>query len=335
MSPFRIPTAINFEGKQRTACILCNTCDGFPCKIEAKNDAIISFLNRCDPKCLHLKPNSIVNRVLREGEKITGVEVLDAETSEKRVFTAKIYVLSAGAIQSPAILMRSGLSGPLLGRNLMRHANAFVSYVFPFVTNPESVFHKQVCVTDFYEHFREQYGTSGGCLQENCMPAAEIIKYFAPRGLKNIASFLSSYIQGLLVIAEDDPRLENRVVLSESVRDCFDMPVIKVDHSYSVQDIERRDFLVQKARKILRKAGGLFSNVFEIDTFSHAVGTLRFGKEPATSVLDQNCRLWGLSNLYVLDGSFMPTSAGLNPSLTIAANSLRVGEWLKSHWTTL
>ncbi|MEO6850600.1 MAG: GMC family oxidoreductase, partial [Mucilaginibacter sp.] len=63
-----------------------------------------------------------------------------------------------------------------------------------------------------------------------------------------------------------------------------------------------------------------------IRTFSHAVGTVRMGMNEKTSALDENCRFRGIENLYVTDGSVMPTSAALNPSLTIAANALRVSD---------
>jgi choline dehydrogenase-like flavoprotein len=66
--------------------------------------------------------------------------------------------------------------------------------------------------------------------------------------------------------------------------------------------------------------------VHKIKTFSHALGTARFGPDPATSVLDEWNRFRGIENLRVVDASFMPTSAGVNPSLTISANALRVGE---------
>ncbi|RMF26886.1 MAG: hypothetical protein D6765_08280, partial [Bacteroidetes bacterium] len=82
------------------------------------------------------------------------------------------------------------------------------------------------------------------------------------------------------------------------------------------------------AKRILRKAGALGFYVHPIRTFSHAVGTVRMGKDPQTAPLDPSCRFRGLDNLFVVDGSFMPTSAALNPSLTIAANALRVGKEL-------
>ena len=78
----------------------------------------------------------------------------------------------------------------------------------------------------------------------------------------------------------------------------------------------------------MSKAGAITHYVHHIRTFSHAVGTVRMGMNERTSVLDSNCRFRGIDNLFVTDGSVMPTSAALNPSLTIAANALRAGEWI-------
>ena len=82
---------------------------------------------------------------------------------------------------------------------------------------------------------------------------------------------------------------------------------------------------MRRCKQIFRHAGAPISYVHQIKTFSHAVGTVRFGDDPSSSVLDPYCRFRGVDNLHVVDASFMPTSAGLNPSLTISANALRVG----------
>ena len=86
---------------------------------------------------------------------------------------------------------------------------------------------------------------------------------------------------------------------------------------------------------MLRAAGGVTGKVRLIDSFSHAVGTARFGLDPTASVLDRHCRFWALPNLFVADGSFMPTSGGVNPSLTITANALRVAEHVTSSFGAL
>ena len=86
--------------------------------------------------------------------------------------------------------------------------------------------------------------------------------------------------------------------------------------------------LVGHAKRVLREAGARFTLVHPIETWSHALGTVRMGRDPRTSPLDEHGRFRGLDNLYVVDGSALPRSASLNPSLTIAANALRIGAHL-------
>ena len=109
-------------------------------------------------------------------------------------------------------------------------------------------------------------------------------------------------------------------------RDDYGISVTGVEHRYSDGDRLRREYLTDRAGRILKQAGGLFRRVYKLETFSHAVGSLRFGCRAEDSVLDEFCRFRGIDNLFVLDGSFMPTSGGVNPSLTIAANALRVAD---------
>lgn len=104
------------------------------------------------------------------------------------------------------------------------------------------------------------------------------------------------------------------------------MPQPVIRHTYSARDKAAVGALVRPAKKILSRAGAVAHYVHPIRTFSHAVGTVRMGNDPKTSALDAFCRFRGIENLFVVDGSFMPTSAALNPSLTISANALRVGE---------
>lgn len=211
----------------------------------------------------------------------------------------------------------------------MRHCNAIVCSLFPYKTNPERIFHKQVCITAFYEDLREQLHSSTGIIQDIYTPPREAIEHFAPHGLKRIAGNVTQFIQNLLCIAEDDPNIENSVSLSEEL-DAYGLPVIKIKHHYSTDDYLRRDYLIRRAKRILVTAGALGHYVHKIDTFSHAVGTARFGTSPEKSVLDKHCRFFGIKNLFVLDGSFFPTSAGVNPALTISANSLRVAAYIIS-----
>lgn len=329
--PFKIPLAINFSNLSRTVCLQCTTCDGFPCKVEAKNDLAVTVLQKAQAYGLEIMPDIIVRKLIEKNGRIQFVKCIDRNSGKCFDLSASTIVLSAGALNSPVILLRSNLQAyenyRFIGRFLMRHCNAIVTYVFPFKTNPDNIFHKQVCLTDFYEDFRSKYGSAVGILQDIYTPASEVIRHFAPIGSKVWASIMAGFMQNLLCIAEDDPNFDNAIQLS-SKTDNYGLEIPKIVHRYSSNDYERRDYLVERARKILKRAGGLISYTYKIDTFSHAVGTVRFGKDCQDSVLNKDCRFWGIENLFVLDGSFMPTSGGVNPSLTIAANAFRVSEFI-------
>jgi len=135
-------------------------------------------------------------------------------------------------------------------------------------------------------------------------------------------------LTGLLAIAEDQPQHSNQLRIDRATRDLYNLPQPVIRHHYSMRDKEALKLLIGPAKKIIKGTGALTHYVHHIRTFSHAVGTVRIGENPSTSALDLNCQFRGLDNLWVLDGSFMPTSAAVNPSLTIAANALRVGEIL-------
>ena len=325
LRPFKIPLAINFSDRTRPLCLRCITCDGFPCKVEAKNDIASTVLAAATAAGLEIIVGAVVRRLVQRGGRVEQVEYVDSASRQPHALSADLVVLAAGALNSPALLLRSGFDHPLIGRFLMRHCNGVACYIFPFRTNPQQVFHKQLCFSDFYEDLRAECGTAVGVIQDIYTPAPPIIQHHAPYGFKTLAGMLASRMQSLLCIAEDDPRRENRVSLS-SEQDIFGMELVQVEHAYSDADCRRRDYLLTKAGAVLRQAGGLLRYRYLIDSFSHAVGTLRCATSPEEGVLDVDCRYWGSENLYVSDGSFMPSSGGVNPSLTIAANALRVAE---------
>jgi choline dehydrogenase-like flavoprotein len=329
--PFRTPVAINFTDPSRPRCIQCATCDGFPCKLQAKNDLAVTLLKDVQAGGVEIATGAIGYRLREAGGRIRAVLVRDRDSGQDCRLSARVVVVAAGALQSPAILLRSGLGrfpqGDLIGRFLMRHCNAAISYFFPFATEAQQFSYKQLCLTDFYEDLRDRFGTATGVIQDIFTPATEIAHHFAPSGLKWLARWVVPYfaphMQNLLCIAEDEPQASNRVQLAGE-RDGNGLEMVAVEHGYTRADLERRDYLMARARRVLRRAGGLIPYFYKVGTFSHAVGTLRFGAAPEESVLDPDCRFRGVENLFVLDGSFMPTSGGVNPSLTIAANALRV-----------
>jgi choline dehydrogenase-like flavoprotein len=332
MHPFRLPLAINHRrANGLNPCVACTTCDGFACAIRAKNDLATAVLPSLQRDGLVLEPNQVVNRLVHDGSRVTAVESIDRLSGRRQRFSSDVVVLAAGALASPHLVLASGLhavnpAGDVVGRFLVRHWNAAVLGAFVRKPNPAERFHKQVAVHDLYFGHAE-LGKLGGIQQISAPPAAAL-STTAGRGAGALSAPLLTHMTGLLVIAEDQPQYENRVWIDATRRDPYGLPELCIRHAYSRRDAVAGATLVSAAKTILRRAGAGATHVHKIRTFSHALGTLRMGVDVSTSVLDENCRFRGLENLYVTDGSALPTAAAVNPSLTIAANALRVGAHL-------
>ena len=205
----------------------------------------------------------------------------------------------------------------------MRHGNMLAYGLFPSPLADSDVFHKQVGIFDHYGHTASE--PKLGQLQSIHPPPPGLLARMTPRPLHPVIPLLRRRMAGLLAIAEDEPRRENQIAVSRSQSDRYGIPRATITHNYTRRDRLARRKLAAAARAVLKEAGAIVAPSFRIRTFSHAVGTLRMGADPATSPLDRWCRLRGTDNLWVADGSFMPRSGAVNPSLTIAANALRVG----------
>jgi choline dehydrogenase-like flavoprotein len=156
-----------------------------------------------------------------------------------------------------------------------------------------------------------------------------LVKAEMPKLLAPVLAPLVRNLTGLLVMAEDQPRYENRVLLDrESPPDRWGLPRLRIQFRHSARDLAAGEILTRTARRVLRKAGAFAWYRHKIHTFSHGVGTVRMGTDARTSVLDPDGRFRGVENLTVTDASVFPTSASVNPSLTIAANALRAAERL-------
>lgn len=334
LKPFQLPLAINYSQREgREACLRCTTCDTFACAVNAKNDLATVILPALIKKGMNLMPNTVVTLLEADGNRIKAVRCFDKKTHSEKIFTAKEVILSAGALASAHLILASELSdynpgGGNIGHFLMRHVNAIVFGIFPGKADKEDTFHKQLAFHDFYFGHPSIKNPSGklGTIQQLQTPPAGLVKNELPGPLGTLLSPGVKLLTGLLTIAEDQPQFRNHLALNWQKKDRFGLPELTISHYYSERDMAALQALKKKAKQILRRTGALLFYVHNIKTFSHAVGTLRMGKNPQTSVLDKYCRFRGIDNFYVVDGSFMPTSAGLNPSLTIAANALRVGE---------
>lgn len=341
LRPFRLPLAINYaEGEGRHACIGCTTCDTFACAISAKNDIATGLLPRLIAAGMELRPETVVVKLHRLGARLTEVECIDKRTNSTMRYSADRIVLAAGALSTPLLLMASGLpganpAGDAVGRYLVRHVNGMTFAVFPRLPDRGASFQKQLAITDYYfgpgdDAAADEPRGRLGTLQSVQGPPAALVRANTPWPVGWIVTPLMSRITGLLAMAEDQPRADNRLQIDRERRDRFGLPRLTVMHRYTERDEAARNALLRRARRILRQAGGRVFYDHRIRTFSHASGTVRAGLDPKTSPLDPWCRFRGIDNLFVTDASFMPTSGAVNPSLTIAANALRVGAAIAS-----
>jgi choline dehydrogenase-like flavoprotein len=329
LHPFRLPLAINFDAQPgRAACTACPYCDGFACLIGAKNDITSHVLPRLLHRGLRVEANTSVTRLHVVRGRVTVVEAVRTRTGEVVRFRPNTVFLAAGALASPGLLLASGLerdnpAGALVGRFLMRHCNAHAFGVFRDVVDAAGEFHKQIGIDDFYFGHARIGAPRGklGSLQQMATPWAALVNL--PQRLAPPLARMIDHMTGFLAIAEDQPRAVNHVTVEHDRRDRWGTVAVRTHYRNTKRDFAARAALLRQAKRVLREAGAKLHIIWPIRTFSHAVGTLRMGRDPRTSVLDEFGRYRGLDNLIVTDGSIMPTSAGLNPSLTIAANALR------------
>jgi choline dehydrogenase-like flavoprotein len=322
LTPSRVPLAIAYGATgNRGGCTMCGTCDGYACAAEAKSDLASTVVPRLLAGGMTLRTNVVCRRLIRSGSRIVAVECVNRVTGQREVYRGERVILGAGTLATPHLLLASDLAklnpaATAVGRYLTRHRNAVVLGAFARRPNPRNEFDKQVAIFDYYE--------AAGCIQQMTPPRG-LARAYLPAPLRAPAAAFLSHASGLLVIAEDQPRRRNGVSVDWSHPDIYGLPRLLVHQDYSAADERRAGILIREAKRVLREAGALFSIVHRIETFSHALGTVRMGAGPDDSPLDQWGRFRGTDNLYVTDGSALPRSAAVNPSLTIAANALRIG----------
>ena len=342
-NPYPLPMALNFNNDSGGR-PLCDTgkdmlCDMFLCMIMAKNDVSQMVLPQAVAKGVKILSNTLVVKILHEGREATGVEIVDCDTKKRRRLIAKTIIVSGGAVPSAKLLMVSGIESngkgkKLIGRNLMIHCVGISGGLMLSSVNGDSVKIKQVGFNDYYHGNGVMEGHLGTIQGPQRAPVKLISERF-PTPLKKtvekiVHKYIASRMLNMIVITEDLPRESNGVYLTDT-EDEYGVSMHEIRHNFTKRDIAARKILFKEARRILRRSGCFYTQNAKFKTLSHAVGTCRFGEDPDKSVLDVNCKLHGWKNLYIVDGSFFPTSSGMNPSLTITANALRVSrEMLKS-----
>jgi choline dehydrogenase-like flavoprotein len=338
--PFHAPCGVLRDDAvpHLSTCVRCGTCDGFPCLVHAKSDAeVLGVRPALEHSNVTLLTNAEVVRLETNGTgtSVTGVVVEHDGASE--TFAGDVVVVSCGAANSARLLLASagerhpdGLANGSgqVGRNYMFH-NSQAVLALSHEPNP-TVFQKTLGLNDFY------FSGPGadyplGNIQMVGKSSAPMYRGEKPLETKLAPTFtldrVALHAVDFWLSTEDLPRPDNRVTLRGDG---------SVALSYTASNEVAKRALYEQLRSILGHLGmhhhhliprhAYLKNEIPVAGCAHQAGTCRFGTDPATSVLDVDCRAHEVDNLYVVDTSCFPSIGAVNPALTAMANALRVGD---------
>jgi choline dehydrogenase-like flavoprotein len=337
LHPFPLPVGLIYDesAPQFSPCIRCATCDGYPCLVNGKADAQVV----CVEPALRY-PNVTLRtraRVIRletdgRGRAITGV-VADRDGQTER-YSADLVVVSAGAINSAALLLASasehhpgglGNGSGVVGRHLMMHNNSSL-IAFSKIPNPTK-FQKTLGVNDFYFGDPADDGTFPyplGALQMLGKSDAVLIGFDAPDA--DDPAELARHAMDFWLTTEDLPLPGNQVTLGSDGRIRLRYTPTNTEAHLRLKDRFKGLLSAIQCREDVLPGYSYLGGRLGISAVAHQNGTVRFGTDPAASALDLNCKMHELDNLYVADSSFFVSSTAVNPTLTIIANALRVAD---------
>jgi choline dehydrogenase-like flavoprotein len=335
LTPFPLPLGImiNEEQPEHSPCIRCATCDGFACLVKAKADAqVVCVEPALESPNITLLTNARATGLETTSDGHSVSKVIVDHNGRREEYTADVVVVACGAINSAALLLASacerhpnglGNSSGVVGRNLMLHNNSSLIAISK-IPNP-TVFEKTLGVNDFY-YGDGEWDYPLGAMQMLGRSDAFTISLDAPDA--DDPADLAAHSLDFWLTTEDLPRWDSRVQVE---------PTGRIRLTYTPTNLEAHNRLTAKFRSLLG-AMRCKREVLERSTYlggrlgiaavAHQNGTIRFGRDPGTSALDINCKMHDLDNLYVVDSSFFVSSSAVNPTLTIIANALRVGDHL-------
>ena len=343
LHPFHAPCGILLDESNMpfSKCVRCDNCDGFPCLVHAKSDAEVIAVRPAieHPNVTLLTDAEAVRLETNEaGTAVTGVVVNHG--GQQEAFEGELVVVSCGAANSARLLLASatdkhprGLANgsDQVGRNFMFH-NSQAVLALSKEENP-TVFQKTLGVNDFYLKGTKDFEFPLGNIQMVGKSQAAMFRgekpgetRFAPEWtLRDVARHAVDF----WLSTEDLPLSENRVTLTKDGN---------IQISYTASNEEPKERLYHELKEMLKDLGmhhghllphhAYLKNEIPVAGCAHQAGTVRFGNDPSSSVLDANCKAHELDNLYVVDTSFFPSIGAVNPALTAMANALRVGDHL-------
>jgi choline dehydrogenase-like flavoprotein len=297
---------------------------------------------------LTLRPFSIVKEVLydKDRKRAKGVEIIDAETGQTYVFTAKVVFLNASAFNSTWLLMNSatdvwegglGSSSGELGHNVMDHH--FRVGASGRVDGYEDKYYYGRRPCGFYiPRFRNLgderrdyvrgFGYQGGASRTGW--SRDIAELNIGADLKQALTVPGEWRIGMTAFGEILPYHDNTISLNRNVKDKWGLPVLAMDVSLRENEHAMRKDMGADAAEMLEAAGVKDVEVYESDYAPgmgiHEMGTARMGRDRKTSVLNMHNQVWDAPNVFVTDGACMTSAACVNPSLTYMALTARAAD---------
>ena len=359
-TPFPVPTAINSRAYAgRPPCMYGGACQQYGCPIHAKS----TTLSVCLPKAmasgnldLRIRARALAIETGDDG-RARSVRYLDAKGGEQEVFARQV-VVACNAVGTPHLLhmSRSGrhpdglanASGQM-GKNITFHVGDFVNFVVDEPTRSFTGVEAHTAMDDWHASDPSRGFIRGGVVAEMNMPTKQPISYATmspaghPTAGKGWGAEFKDFLRdaprtvSMVAILEDLPMEVNGVDLDPDVKDAQGIPAPRITHQNHPNDLamvrwyrkrllELADASGAKKKWFLDAQFSLQDENTAIKGGAHFHGTCRMGKDPAKSVVDGYCRAHDVPNLWVVDSSVLPTSAGYNPTLTILANAYRVAD---------
>ena len=360
--PYPLPAAVNsrvFQG--RPACNSCGLCSGFGCPINARGDALVSYLNPAmRTGRVRVIDRAWVHRIQtsRNGRRATGVLWRDVRGRVHRT-PASTVVLAGSPINTARLLLLSaddkhprglGNRSDQVGRNMMFHNFTQAAAFFPRNVHPLRAQSTTLAIDDLVGPFTGPEVTAlgvpyvvGGVVQvgsgappvEGAKRLADLVGYGAP--LKQMLKVgLHAGVAASQLVHQDLPQEHNRVDLDPTVRDFQGNPSARITYSPHRHEQAAAILLGARLEAMHALAPGATGAVIlpfplmsdGITYTAHLAGTARMGTDPRTSVCAPSGRMHDLDNVYVADASTWPTFPGFNPTLTIMANAQRIARRL-------
>jgi len=359
--PYKTPRAILSQPKgERANCYYSNYCGSYGCSSGAKGSARASLLQpMLKKKNFKIITHAFVKKLIEKKGKVVEALYVDTKTKEERSIKAKLFIVAGQAVESSRLLLNSksknfpnGLANNSgqVGKNLLFSAGGIGHGEFDEESMPlkelmvEGKFvNRSLCDWYFYdENGKEVKGGIVDFLFEHANPISQAVSQRYDNGKllwgkalqEKIFHKLTKTKQLNFEIFNDWLPTDNCFVsVDEKYKDSYGVPVANIRVGAHARDLEVGEYLAKKAEKVLKEMGAkkISSSISSAPPPNLQAGGCRFGNDPKTSVLDKYCQAHEVSNLFVTDGSFMPTGGSVTYTWTIYANSFRVGDYIVKH----